>query len=214
MKTVAIIPARGGSKGIKNKNIIDLDGKPLIYYVLDVCESVKGIDMIVVSTDSELISSVVRKRYPEVIIINRPAELANDKATSEVALLHALSVLDGDGVGDIEKVAFVQATSPLTRHSDLTNLLNLLDDHDSAAFYTEDYGFFFGLDDMNIPRQPRQQRIPRKREAGNAWAFKKDIFLKEKSRVCGKLGLCKIDHLHALEIDDTEDLIMVESIIN
>jgi len=213
MKTVAIIPARGGSKGIKDKNIIDFAGKPLIYHVLDVCLLFKKIDIVVVTTDSSKISSVVKQEYPDVMIINRPPELSDDNASSESALLHAITVLDA-GNDVVDNILFVQATSPLTRVDDLGNLLNLLDDYDSAAFYTEDYGFFFDLDEMNTPRIPRQHREPRKREAGNAWAFKKNIFLQEKSRVCGKNGLCKIDHPYDLEIDEMIDLTVVESVSN
>ena len=85
--------------------------------------------------------------------------------------------------------------------------------HDSAAFFVEDYGFFFELDNMKKPRTPRQLRKPRKREAGNAWAFLKKGFIKSESRLFGRIALCRLDPPKELEIDVKADLNLVESII-
>lgn len=212
-KIVAIIPARGGSKGILNKNLSLLGGQPLIYYTLETCKKVKEIDTVVMTTDSNLIESVVLEKYPDTVIIRRPDNLSNDSATSEDALLHAIRELEGQFL-DFDIVVFVQATSPLTQCNDLSKLISLLDDHDSAAFYTDDYGFFFNHDDMHTPRLPRQQREPRKREAGNAWAFNKKGFLKYKARLFGSIALCKLDHPREFEIDTPSDLGVIEAILN
>ena len=77
------------------------------------------------------------------------------------------------------------------------------------AFYIEDYGFFFDYHDMTSPRIPRQGREPLKRECGNAWAFNKNGFLASKSRLFGRIDLCKIKHPREVEIDEPEDLISV-----
>ena len=160
-KVVAIIPARGGSKGIANKNIIPLSGKPLIYYSLEACKKTKEIDMTVVTTNSDSIKSVVLEKYPETIIVKRPDILSNDISTSEEALLHAISTLKKNS-HPIDKIVFVQATSPLTTSSDLSRLLDNLDSFDSSAFYVEDFCTFFDIDtDIDImtkPRKPRQER--------------------------------------------------------
>jgi CMP-N-acetylneuraminic acid synthetase len=212
-KVTAIIPARGGSKGIVNKNISILGGRPLIYYALEACKKTKEIGTIVVTTDSNLIESTVLEKYPDTVIIRRPDKLSNDSATSEDALLHAIKVLDSQS-SNLDKILFVQATSPLTLSRDLSQLIYMLEKHDSAAFYTEDYGFFFDLDDLHNPRLPRQQREPRKREAGNAWAFSKKGFLKHKTRLFGDIALCKLDYPSELEIDTPSDLSVIESIMN
>lgn len=212
MKTVAIIPARGGSKGIKNKNIIDLNGKELIYYSLKACFDCQEIDHVAVSTDSEMIANVAKSLFANVIIIKRPSALAGDNATSETAVEHAILELD-KSIDGVEKVVFVQATSPLTGSDDLSSLIELLNTNESAMFYTEDYGHFSEIHDMKKPRVPRQKRKPLTREAGNAWAFNKDGFLKYKSRLFGKIGLCKIELCKSYEIDEPEDVHLLSCLL-
>lgn len=212
MTTVAIIPARGGSKGIKNKNIIDLVGKPLIAYVLEALVAAKEVDHIAVTSDSQQILNIVREIDRSVIGIKRPDKLSGDTCTSETALLHAISILEDQDLC-FDHVLFAQATSPLTKSTDFDNLLQNLKGHDSAAFYVDDYGFFFDLDDMSQPRMPRQSRTPRKREAGNAWAFSKNGFKESASRLFGRIALCRLDQPKEIEIDDLADLYITESIL-
>jgi N-acylneuraminate cytidylyltransferase len=213
--TAAIIPARGGSIGIKDKNISNLGGRPLIEYALDFCHSTAEIDLVAVSTDSEAIKSVVLKAYPDTLIIDRPENLSGAFSTSEEALIHATKIIETD-FNDLEKIVFVQATSPLTKSSDLSRLIKLLEDNDSACFYIDDYCVFLDLDEKSIaePRVPRQKREPRKREVGNAWAFKKDTFLKYGTRLHGKIGMCKISDIQSLEIDENDDLLLINAVMS
>ncbi len=212
MQTIAIIPARGGSKGILNKNIKLLAGKPLIHYTIEACIQTPEVERVFVSTDSQEIKEVVRQ-FKEVSIIDRPDELAGDNATSEEALLHAVKHVEESGKA-FDTVLFPQATSPLTGPDDLSRLLEVINEgHDSAAFYMEDYGFFFDESDVLSPRLPRQVREPRKREAGNAWAFRKEGFIKSGSRLFGRVGLCKIESPKHLEIDDENDLNILERLL-
>ena len=90
MSTVAIIPARGGSKGIKDKNITDLNGKPLIYYTLKTCFECKKIKYVLVTTDSKKIEKTVQKFFPKTIIVKRPKKISGDTSSSEAAILHAI----------------------------------------------------------------------------------------------------------------------------
>lgn len=212
MSTVAIIPARGGSKGIKNKNIVDLAGKPLIAYALEALASAKEVDYIAVTSDSSQILAAAYEINQSVIRIKRPPELSADDCTSETAILHAIGVLEQEAIC-FDRILFVQATSPLTESADYDNLLRHLDGHDSAAFYVEDYGFFFEIDDMTTPRMPRQSRSPRLREAGNAWAFTKNGFQKSKTRLFGNIATCRLSPPKELEIDDHADLELLESIL-
>jgi len=212
MSTIAVIPARGGSKGVKNKNIINLMGKPLIHYILETCENTKEIDKVVVSTDSNAIKSTVLEKYPKTIIIDRPEELSGDDATSEVVLLHAIECLSAS-IKNTDRIVFLQATSPLTTSNDLSKLIGLLDKYDSATFYVDDCSNFFDIDEMRTARVPRQKKTPRKKEAGNAWVFYKEEFLKRKTRLHRNVGLLKILHPCDLEIDDYVDLMIVESVI-
>ncbi|MFQ5714594.1 MAG: cytidylyltransferase domain-containing protein [Candidatus Scalinduaceae bacterium] len=211
-KTIAIIPARGGSKDIPHKNVKLLVGKPLIHYVIETCLQTPEVNTVVVSTDSSEIKEAVSK-FKEVKIIDRPAALAADDTTSEEVLLHAIEQLEKESI-HFDIVLFAQATSPLSEPSDFSGLLEKIKDGcDSAAFYVEDFGFFFGESDILSARRPRQDRKPRKREAGNAWAFSKQEFIKHKSRTFGQIGLCKIEYPKNLEVDSEDDLYVIERLL-
>ncbi|WP_231716585.1 acylneuraminate cytidylyltransferase family protein [Desulfosarcina alkanivorans] len=96
ISVVAVIPARGGSKGIPRKNIVDLCGKPLIAYSIEVALKAKTIDRVVVSTDDQEIASVSRAWGAEVPFI-RPESLSGDCSDMEAVFNHALSVLAEEG---------------------------------------------------------------------------------------------------------------------
>ena len=90
-KRLAIIPARGGSKGIPKKNIYNVAGHPLIYYSIEAAKAAKeagAVDRVIVSTDSEEIAAVARECGAEVPFI-RPAELSSDKSKSADLMIHA-----------------------------------------------------------------------------------------------------------------------------
>lgn len=210
----AIIPARGGSKGIKNKNLALLESKPLISHCIEVAKSSMLFDFVVVSTDCALIADYVWVNYPEVLVIMRPSNISGDDSRSEDAILHAIYELEKKNSIEIQEVVFLQATSPFTKKADLEKLVDKLSEFDSVAFYTRDYGFHFEIDDMISPRAPRQIREPKKREAGNAWAFNAELFQLHKSRLFGKVGLVEIDEFTAFEIDEPHDLIVAEIMIS
>lgn len=122
-KIVALIPARGGSKGIKNKNIIDLCGKPLISYTIQAALESKYIDKVIVSTDSQEIADVAIKYGAEVPFL-RPGELASDTSKTIDAVMHA--------VGELEKrkeqydiLILLQATQPLRTAEDIDSAIEL-----------------------------------------------------------------------------------------
>jgi CMP-N,N'-diacetyllegionaminic acid synthase len=121
---ICLIPARGGSKGIPDKNIIDLNGKPLISYVIT--ESLKSgiFDRVIVSTDSERIANVSKKYGAEVPFI-RPKELATDESLVEDTITHALEfVKKTDKIYDY--MCLIQPTSPLLIVEDICNVLKIL----------------------------------------------------------------------------------------
>jgi len=214
MKIMAVVPLRGGSKGIPGKNIIDLNGKPLCYYTINELLNTPKIDKVVVSTEDDKIKEVVNQLFNgRVFILDRPPELASDTATSEVVLSH---VLDKMGE-DFDYTLFSQCTSPLTEASDFTNLIDACYNLDSAGFYTECYDYFYSfandVEAMVKPRQPRQLKTPRKKEAGNAWMFSNEGFLKHRSRLFGNIGMCKIDFIKSLEIDEPDDLELFRSLM-
>ena len=122
LRLLALIPARGGSKGIKNKNIIDLCGKPLIQYTIDAAKRSKYIDDVVVSTDSETIADVARKCGAEVPFL-RPVELATDTSKSIDVVVHAVDFLKKQG-REYDCVIFLQPTQPLRTVEDIDLAIN------------------------------------------------------------------------------------------
>lgn len=116
-RILALIPARGGSKGIKNKNIIDLNGQPLISYSIQASMDSKYIDETVVTTDSEEIANI-SKKYGANVPFMRPAELASDQAKTVDAVLHAIKSLNEMGK-QFDVLVLLQPTQPLRTAADI-----------------------------------------------------------------------------------------------
>lgn len=116
-KVLALIPARGGSKGIKNKNIVLLDGKPLISYTISAASRSKYIDSVIVTTDSEQIAQIA-VQYGAQVPFLRPAELAQDTSKTIDVVVHALSELAKRN-DNYDAVVLLQPTQPLRNESDI-----------------------------------------------------------------------------------------------
>lgn len=179
-RTVAIIPARGGSKQVPRKNLQRVGGVPLVERAVRAAAAASGIDLVVVSTDDDEIAAVATAAGARVI--RRPAELAGDTATSESAILHALDELEarGDSVGI---VAFLQATSPFIPSDALAAAVEEIraDRADSVFAAHETYGFLWREDDRGdavainheaAHRPRRQDREPHHLETGAFYVFR------------------------------------------
>ncbi len=123
MRTLVIIPARGGSKGIPRKNIKPFDGKPLIYYTIDCARAICPDEDICVSTDDAEIISVV-EQYGLKVPFVRPAELATDTAGTYEVLLHALDFYEKQG-RHYDIVVLLQNTSPFRTPEQVKEALSL-----------------------------------------------------------------------------------------
>lgn len=122
-KILALIPARGGSKGIKDKNIIFLAGKPLIAYSIEAAKYSKYIDDIIVTTDSEKIAEI-SKQYGASVPFIRPAELATDTSKTIDAVLHAIRTLETMGK-EYDVLVLLQPTQPLRTNNDIDEALEV-----------------------------------------------------------------------------------------
>ncbi|MGB0372020.1 MAG: cytidylyltransferase domain-containing protein [Opitutales bacterium] len=220
MKTVAIIPARGGSKGIPRKNVREVGGRPMIAHTISAAKEAEGVDAVYVSTDDQEIRIVSEEYGAEVI--ERPSELASDTASSESAILHALEVLGGDGVVP-EFVVFLQCTSPLTSASDIDGLLSEMKrtQADSALSVTSSHAFIwkydegagaFGVNHDKAIRKRRQELEPEYAENGAVYCFKTKDFVEYKHRFFGKTAIYQMPRETAVEIDDESDFAIVEQL--
>lgn len=126
---LAVIPARGGSKGVPHKNIRDLDGKPLIAYTIEAAIKSKVFDKIVVSTDSSEIAEIAQRYGAEVPFI-RPKDLSADFSSSDDVVLHAIDYFKRKGK-EFEYVCKLQPTSPLRNETHIMEAYRLLKDSNS-----------------------------------------------------------------------------------
>lgn len=123
-KVLAFIPARAGSKGIKDKNIIDLGGKPLIAYTIEAAKKSKYVDKVIVSTDGENIANVA-KQYGAEIPFFRPKELAEDNSNVLSALIYTLEQLKKIK-DNYDIIILLQPTSPFRNEKHIDEALELL----------------------------------------------------------------------------------------
>lgn len=132
MKIIAIIPARGGSKGVKDKNIIDLEGKPLIYYTLKEAEKVSEISRIIVSTESEQIK-LVCDEIGDYIPFMRSDELAQDHSRTIDVVKNIITRLEKEYNEIYDYVCLLQPTSPLRMAKDIQNCIDIIKEQGNGS---------------------------------------------------------------------------------
>lgn len=218
-ETLAIIPARGGSKGIPRKNVLPLCGKPLIAWTIEAALAAETVDRVVVSTDDAEIAAVSRNWGAE--IIERPVAISGDRASSEAALTDALDQLAEREGYRPELMVFLQCTSPLTIADDIDGTVNcLLRGGADTALAVADFHYFVwkrdehgeavGVNHDKRVRLLRQQREPEYLETGAVYAMRVAGFREAQHRFFGKTALHVIPAERRLEIDDPPDFDVAE----
>lgn len=143
MKILVIIPARGGSKGIRDKNIIDICGKPLIQYSIEPSLELKKlglVDKVIVSTDNYRIAEISKKLGAEVPFL-RPDKISGDKAKSIDFILHAINFYEKLDI-QFDSILLLQPTSPIRDVTLLKDAINLFEVNNSNSLiscYNEEY---------------------------------------------------------------------------
>ncbi|RKD23555.1 CMP-N,N'-diacetyllegionaminic acid synthase [Caminicella sporogenes DSM 14501] len=128
---LAVIPARSGSKGIPNKNIVDVNGKPLIQYTIDEALKSKYLDRVIVSTDSEKIAGVARRCGADVPFL-RPAKLASDTAKTIDVLIHVINKLKKQGE-QYDYLVLLQPTQPLRQVFHIDEAIEKIVDNNKSS---------------------------------------------------------------------------------
>jgi N-acylneuraminate cytidylyltransferase/CMP-N,N'-diacetyllegionaminic acid synthase len=131
-KIVAVVPARGGSKGIRRKNLAELGGKSLLSWTIDAAKRSGMVDRLIVSTEDEEIAAVAKAAGAEVPF-KRPIELSRDDVHSVHVVFHALDWLREQGQADPEGVMMLLPTSPLRCPEDIIGAVNLYRSRDARA---------------------------------------------------------------------------------
>lgn len=227
-KVVALIPARAGSKGLKNKNTLNLKGNPLIYYPITAAKNSSYVDRIIVSTDSEKIADIAKNHGAEVPFL-RPLNLASDTATSSDVIIHMLETLKNELL-DFEYLILLEPTSPLTTEDDIDRALIKLDSNNTFTALTSvskiesnHPEYCLSIDDDKI--QPHKGKFPekamRRQEIedlyfldGSLYLSRIKDFIKTKSFYHEKTLPFIVPYWKSFEIDTYLDLICIEAIMS
>jgi CMP-N,N'-diacetyllegionaminic acid synthase len=227
-KTIlALIPARGGSKGLPRKNILPLLGKPLIAWTIEKALASQYLDKIIVSTDDEEIGQIAREYGAEVPFV-RPAELATDTATTIEVIYHALAFFKERGI-TFDYLALLEPTSPLRAEGDIDKAIQLLIDHDAEAdslvsvgeVHMEHPSIVKKIDHNYVtPYVPTDKTVTRRQDLSKAYFPYGVIYLSKVTRLKATNTFYQertipffIQRWQNYEVDDIYDLICIEAVL-
>jgi len=219
---IALIPLRGGSKGIPKKNIKEIAGKPLCQWVIEAALESQMFDRIIASTECEQIADTVRKwNGDNVEIDDRPPELATDKTSTEAVMKYMLKE-------DFETMCLIQATGPLTVANDFRAARAKFNSWGCDSLLTvkkiehffwmpayPDYEFIVRPLNYHPENRPRRQDgiRPVYQETGNFYFTKRWVIEKLGSILGGIIGRYIIDSERAVDIDTLEDFRQAEGLL-
>jgi len=213
-KIIAVILARKNSKRIKNKNIIKIDGIPMIEHSINCALESKLIDEVYVSSDSNYIKSICKKK--NINFINRPKFLAGDKVHSEQVIRHLILNLNKKQIN--KTVVFLQPTSPLRPKNVLDKALKLFFKKNadslfsSTIFKNHIWSKNKNLKAINYKfkkRQFDQEKNNQINENGSFYIFDADKFLKFKNRLFGKIINYDLPYIYSFQVDEKVDALII-----
>ncbi|NUM25118.1 MAG: acylneuraminate cytidylyltransferase family protein [Candidatus Buchananbacteria bacterium] len=213
-KILAVIIARGGSKSIPGKNLLDFKGKPLVAWPIELAKSVSQIDRVIISTDSADIAETAKKYGAEVPFM-RPAELATDDAPTLPVLQHAVKFLEENQNFKADIILLFYPTSPMLSRSRVEEALLMLESSDcnSVVSVVEDHGRFWekteGAFKVFYPkdRLNRQYFQPLYRENGAIY-FSRYVVLMNQNKIIDEsaVKLLVMAPDESVDIDNWADL--------
>ncbi|MBU6533682.1 cytidylyltransferase domain-containing protein [Streptomyces sp. NPDC057245] len=224
-RVLAVIPARGGSKGVPAKNLAPVGGVPLVVRAVRECRATRLVTDVVVSTDDQAIAAAAREAGAEVVL--RPAAIAGDTATSEAAVLHAMDTHEALHGAAVDVVLLVQCTSPFIVREDIDGVAGAVAEGgaDTAVTVAAFHGFVwrdgtdeasedgagrdsggYGVNHDKSYRPRRQDRPQDLLETGAAYAMAAPGFREHGHRFFGRTELVRTDPARVLEVDDPHDL--------
>jgi N-acylneuraminate cytidylyltransferase len=221
VKVLSIIPARGGSKGIKLKNLVILNHKPLLYYTIMASLNSKLINKTVVSTDNSQIAKTALKFGAEVI--SRPKRLATDTTPLEPVIEHVLTSLQDNQKYIPDVIVILQNTSPLrtAKHIDESLTLMKKGNYDSILSGFSIHTFLWKQSkntivpmDYNPKKRPNRQNMNEQLfENGAIFATKIKNFIESKCRISGKIGFYTMSLENSYNVDSQNDLKLIRTFL-
>ena len=211
MSIYCIIPARKGSKRIKNKNLIKINGEYLINKTVKHALNSKLIDKIYVSTNDQKLIKILPKK---VNIINRPEKYSKDNSKTEDAISHFINQLILEKKKFPKLIVLLQCTSPLREKNDIDKSIILLKSkkYDSVFSGCKNKNLFWIKKKKLVPlnylpkKRLREQKMQEQfMENGSIYVFKTKGYLKNKCRLFGKIGIYLMSKKNSFQLDDYED---------
>ena len=220
-KYVVLIPARGGSKSIKLKNIKVIAGQPLIYWSLDAAVNCNRVSKVYVSTDSDIIKNVVKeynkKNKEKIVVVDRSKEAATDTATTEDVEFDFCNKIN-----NFENLILIQATNPMIPTEDIDGCPNEFPKYDSVVPTIIQKRFYWekqkdgSIKEINhdIRKRPRRQEWEGVlAENGSIYIISRENLYKGKCRLFGKIGTYVMPDESYYEIDEETDWIIIENLL-
>nr|WSW67209.1 acylneuraminate cytidylyltransferase [Streptomyces sp. NBC_00995] len=228
---LAVIPARGGSKGVPAKNLAQVGGVPLIVRAVRACLASSEVTAVVVTTDAPAVAETAGAAAEalgetgRLYCVQRPEAIAGDTATSEAAVLHALDAYEAEHGRSVDVVLLVQCTSPFVAREDIDGVAAAVarEGADTAVTVAPFHGFLwrdgsavedhnYGVNHDKLVRPRRQDRPEDLLETGAAYAMDAAGFRTHRHRFFGHTALVRTDPARVLEIDDPHDLVRARAL--
>ena len=209
LKILALIPARGNSKRIKNKNLRIVNGKPLIFWTIDAARKSKYITNVTVTSDSSKILSVSKKYSANAIL--RPKSMSGDVVHADMALKHAYNTINEK----FDYIIMLQPTCPLRTPKHIDEAIKKIHQNkkDSLLSVCKDSVFLWGKNlnsykplNYSLKKRPRHQDTNFYRENGSIFITKPKILLLHSNRLGGKIDIYVMEKENSLDIDTLDDL--------
>jgi N-acylneuraminate cytidylyltransferase len=232
MGAIAIIPARGGSKGIPLKNLAYVAGQPLIDWTLEAAQESELIDRIIVSTDNEFIAAHALG-FRDVEVIMRPAQISGDNAQIEAAMAYTLRQIPINDVHNLEsEIVLLQPTSPIRRPHDIDAAIDQFKNYAFDSLfsatpifpyvwlpikeggYIKDNPLKRAFHSHKLPRLNRQDRRPLLQENGSIYVTRAGYLARSGNRLNGQVGYYRMPPWTAIEIDNYYDVAIAETTID
>lgn len=222
MKTLIVIPARGGSKRIPRKNVRIMCGQPLIAYSIENAKALREemkLDVdVAVSTDDEELGGIVEKRGVEVIA--RPAELATDKVTLDPVIFHAVEYMESKKGKKYDVVITMQATSPTLKMTTIRDAIKYFEEHDydTVLSATNKPHLSWGVDAngqyvKNYEKRLNSQELPPNYLETGGFLITRRQCVTNEGRIGEKVSIFEIPEDEAVDIDTYSDWVLCENIL-
>lgn len=209
---ISIVPIRSGSKGIPHKNIKLLNGKPLVWWVLNSLEK-SVVDTIIVPTDEDYVDIIKGFNFSKVKTFVRDPKNSRDTSPTEDVLIEVIKSLNIN-----DDVLLSQSTSPLTKYYDYNEAIKKYENYDSLLSVVKQYRFIWDKNgkplNYDYTKRPRRQDFDGQYvENGAIYINHSNNILKYKNRLSGKIGLYEMSENTYYEIDEKDDWIIIENLM-